>query len=108
MTEDEARQRWCPFARVPDEGNHATLGSLTATNRHWGDKRGKDGKPRILRKNSMCIASECMAWRWADEPREVGTDIKCEHCDGTGVIGDEECPHCVTGYQVEGIPVGYC
>lgn len=62
MTEDEARKRWCPFARVPDGGG-ADGRQLTATNRHAGDKSGRDGKPRILRGNAMCIASECMAWR---------------------------------------------
>jgi len=34
MTEQEARQKWCPFAREED-----TL-------------------------NTGCIASDCMAWRW--------------------------------------------
>lgn len=62
MTEDEARRKWCPFARVPDGGN--VPGAVTATNRHAGRKTGADGKPRILRGNAMCIASECMAWRW--------------------------------------------
>ena len=63
LTEQEAQSKWCPFARVP-EGNGSA--GLTATNRHAGKKIGADGKPRILRGNSMCIASQCMAWRWQD------------------------------------------
>lgn len=62
MTEDDARKKWCPFARVPDGGG--VTGAVTATNRHAGQKTGGDGKPRILRGNAMCIAAECMAWRW--------------------------------------------
>lgn len=62
MTEDDARTKWCPFARVPDGGG--VTGALTASNRHAGQKAGGDGKPRILRGNAMCIGSECMAWRW--------------------------------------------
>ena len=62
MTEDEAKLKWCPFARVTDGGGSDGR-QLTATNRHAGKKIGKDGKPRILRGNSLCIASDCMAWR---------------------------------------------
>ena len=61
MTEAEAKTKWCPFARVPDMAGTA---SLTATNRHAGKKIGRNGKPRILRSSSMCIANQCMAWRW--------------------------------------------
>lgn len=66
ITEAQAAKRWCPFARVPDvlpEGN-----GIAATNRHAGEKTGKDGLPRILRANAMCISVQCMAWRWAEDP----------------------------------------
>jgi len=69
VTEDEARKKWCPFARVPDGGG--VTGAVTATNRHAGRKTGGDGKPRILRGNAMCIGSECMAWRKAEIIRRV-------------------------------------
>lgn len=63
-TVEAARKKWCPFARVPDS-NGGGVG-LVATNRHAGEKKRGDGKVSILRSNSMCIASQCMAWRWAD------------------------------------------
>lgn len=59
ISEEEARKKWCPHARVWEQ--HGECGG--GTNRHAGVKKGQDGKPRILRGNAMCIASECMAWR---------------------------------------------
>jgi hypothetical protein len=56
MTEDEARTKWCPFARclttIDNDGNPI---ALTAINRAAGDVAG-----------SLCIASACMAWRFTD------------------------------------------
>lgn len=57
VTEDEARTKWCPFARALG-GNGST--ALAAYNRHDigpGTPNGTD-----------CIASECMAWRWREGP----------------------------------------
>jgi len=48
MTEEEAKELWCPFARLIDgqpPGAAATNRSGPAANYH-------------------CIASKCMAWRW--------------------------------------------
>lgn len=47
MTEDDARQRWCPFARIFNGG--------TATNRMV------TGEPAPA---SHCLGHGCMAWRW--------------------------------------------
>ena len=90
-TEDEAKQKWCPKARVADY-NAADKNSpvLAATNRHAGVKTGKDGKPRILRKNAMCIASQCMAWRWGRLTR-LGTDRVIDPRQGyCGAFGKPE------------------
>lgn len=61
MTEDEAKTKWCPFARTscasePITGNHAA-------NRYSSGQRDGQGAHN-------CIGSACMAWRqirrWSD------------------------------------------
>jgi hypothetical protein len=51
MTEAEAKKKWCPHIRITT-GVHE---SMSITNRC--------DTPTM----TNCIASECMAWRWANE-----------------------------------------
>lgn len=53
MTEDEAKTKWCPFARVYEFGNRES--AITAG-------------VGLMPINSNCIASQCMAWRWGAPP----------------------------------------
>ena len=46
MTEADAKQRWCPFARS-EYGDHAV-------------NREPNGSPD---RGALCLASACMAWR---------------------------------------------
>ena len=71
-TEDEARQKWCPFARVPPYE-----GSGSPANR-WNEVSVKhpDSSYKV---QCACIASECMAWRvvemvYTDPPNERASD----------------------------------
>ena len=60
MTEEEAKTKWCPEARVFDSDG----GSAAGANR----KLGYDWASR-----TNCIASDCMMWRWEfDEYQIVG------------------------------------
>ena len=52
LTEEEAKTKWCPFARQSDEGTGAY-------NRY---------QDMTMPPSCLCIASACMAWRWIDEP----------------------------------------
>jgi hypothetical protein len=61
MTEDEAKTRWCPFARTLDwtvacGGDEPEL-LAAAVNRG----------PHGPQPEALCIGSACMAWRWALE-----------------------------------------
>lgn len=51
MRVDEAKIKWCPFARGPWFNNTRTLAA--AVNRSSSDEA-----------YGHCIANECMAWRW--------------------------------------------
>lgn len=54
LTEEEARTKWCPEVRF-------VIGPNTPTwQGSWWDSRGETGKP------PLCIASNCMMWRWFD------------------------------------------
>lgn len=54
MTEDDAKKKWCPFARVfVDYDARGGMMAMTSAN-------------RCLPQNdqaNLCIGSECMAWR---------------------------------------------
>jgi hypothetical protein len=62
MTEEEAKTKWCPFARV----SMAWQSSIGSANRGLTE----DEKPL-----ANCIGSACMAWRWEGFLRQ-GSDRK--------------------------------
>jgi hypothetical protein len=61
MTEEEAKNRWCPFARVA--GNNYANESYNRVSR----------SKKVVAPNSHCIGSACMAWRWFQSTKEQGT-----------------------------------
>jgi len=62
MTEEEAKQRWCPFARVVEQG------SAIATHNRVQLPTGRDVQVPVA---GFCIASSCMAWRVKTETRRT-------------------------------------
>ena len=80
MTEAQARERWCPFSRVLVCLPMNELGG--AVNRFdVDDEAGED-----WHRQTRCIANECMAWRWGNEPRLRGESYR-GYCGlaGTGI-----------------------
>jgi hypothetical protein len=70
VTEDEAKTKWCPFARYAVSrkvGDMRAAEGLVVNRGHYGSQEF----------GTRCIASACMAWR--NEHREVTVD-------GVGVI----------------------
>jgi hypothetical protein len=58
LTEKEAHQKWCPFARVA--GLPGSEAALLVYNR-WPNNAE-------VERASRCLGSACMAWRWAPVP----------------------------------------
>ena len=60
MTEEEAKTKWCPFARVivgQADGSHI------ATQPPYNRFQRADDRTAVP-PASYCIGSACMAWRW--------------------------------------------
>jgi hypothetical protein len=64
VTEEEARGKWCPFARRAAflADFDGVTRSMTAVNRS-GNLPDEDCR---------CIASDCMAWRWLAHGHDDG------------------------------------
>ncbi len=56
MTEDEAKKRWCPFARTYSYSLDGATGVTTAAASINRLGLGPD-------RDCLCLASGCMAWR---------------------------------------------
>lgn len=80
LTEKQAKEKWCPFAR---QGAFFLIppGPLPTTTPDVWSVRG-----------NTCIASECMAWRWGDgeftnEPEHVKRPLKDQRRGFCGLAG---------------------
>jgi len=71
MTEDDAKAKWCPFARVLVESDESRDHSRIASANRL-EVRG-EGVPDAGWRATFCIASACMAWRWSEkQPSGLG------------------------------------
>lgn len=62
MNESDALTKWCPFTRVAlSEGLSANRTASMGT-----------GGYADISDETRCLASECMAWRWADRSNRAG------------------------------------
>lgn len=68
LTEEEAKTKWCPFARVIVSYDDVVQQPV-AFNRYHDNKTGKS-YPNFT--SAHCIASACAAWRWE---RGTGSSI---------------------------------
>ena len=68
MSPEEAKTKWCPFARIG--GSAGTEGaSYNRLFLHGGE---------ISHDAATCIADQCMAWRWTDrENAALGIKYSC-------------------------------
>ncbi len=56
MTEEDARSKWCPFA-------------ITG---YFGIALNRLHDPEPITRETCCIASQCMAWRWLNKASDNG------------------------------------
>lgn len=86
MTEDEAKKKWCPFAK-----SRAVITQLKEDETYICNMLGP--KPSEL--SVLCIGSDCMAWRWDSDfndlmarvpPPRDPREIADGHCGLAGPI----------------------
>lgn len=65
LTEEQARTKWCPHARVVEVGDDELHGPF---NRYHLDADA------TFSGIAKCIASECMAWRWLNRHEQGAQD----------------------------------
>lgn len=70
VTEADAAQRWCPFARVLLPV-HQAGNRISTFHKECAQREANRGGPNDLKhyeqqeRDCNCIGSRCMAWRWA-------------------------------------------
>jgi len=62
VTEDEAKAKWCPFARVANR-QHSEYANSAGNRWLDGDE--------LEHPAFTCMGSACMAWRWDGERRQT-------------------------------------
>ena len=105
MTEDEAKTKWCPFVRL----KFAATSDAPSCNRD-------EGQTASFKRQTMCIGSACMAWRWL--PLLADEAFKNAVIKAAGDIGDKTenrhkaAAHVIANRAAYGLPTqpfdGFC
>jgi len=85
MIEQEAKTKWCPYARVRGFATEA------AVNRPFKGLPSDHVDADIPDVDCRCIGSACMAWRWDDVPNPAYADYRKRRA-GMMSMGYEEAP----------------
>jgi hypothetical protein len=70
MTEEEAKQKWCPMVRYYDRNSEMAYNA-------WYDTSGGEGRCK-------CIGSACMMWRWDVDKCRKGPEVDHGYCGLAG------------------------
>lgn len=93
MTEDEAKQKWCPFVRVTTVFDSGVGRPLPAFNRMVTITKDGASNKVELPVVAVCVGSSCMAWRWQtltvwpDDPAKQPTAHEDETDGYCGLAG---------------------
>jgi hypothetical protein len=82
VTEDDAKTKWCPFARVVE---YDTVSATQARNRVARVTPQSEPAEVLADKlhGAACIADACMAWRWR-HPRAGERGVGTGYCGLAG------------------------
>lgn len=64
MTPDEAKSKWCPFARAISSEKESTGTHIVHMPVSFNRVGVEGASNTFLGPPHMCIADKCMAWRW--------------------------------------------
>jgi hypothetical protein len=70
MTEDDAKQKWCPYARLV-AGAELPMGAKILVDAPAGYNRVVSETTVTTPHAAKCMASACMAWRWASHEHDL-------------------------------------
>lgn len=90
VTEDKAKTKWCPFARVSRNGG--------------GNRYPMDNDLADATAFARCIASDCMAWRWNEKP---GHEYDERWIDKPAGEMNPPFSNCPEDYEVSMCGIGY-
>jgi hypothetical protein len=66
-TEAEAKEKWCPFTRVVGPNRMAPENRISLSAADHDKLSLSSHPPRKFPAGTHCLASQCMAWRWASK-----------------------------------------
>lgn len=83
MTPEEAKEKWCPFARVivAKQKNDANIVGVPVSFNRIAIARSDR---TILDSSTKCMADKCMAWRWSEQPAIIPAPPQTGYCGLAG------------------------
>lgn len=84
MTEDEAKTKWCPFARF-------TSASNSPSSNRWRKSLPEDEPYALNPVPCRCIGHACMAWRW--QPLLADDAFVAAVAKAANTLGDKSPSH---------------
>ena len=82
-TEDEAKKLWCPHSIAMHAGGHCGNRDAENNTMEWPNCHPSTAK------QTSCIASKCMSWRWVTELKtfDLDPDLSAEVRSDRGYCG---------------------
>ncbi|MFN3858156.1 MAG: hypothetical protein ACK4RV_10420 [Caulobacter sp.] len=108
MTEAEAKEKWCPFARIASPMSVTVHGQ-----EQWigvaGANRGANSERIALQgakdpsnpESARCIGSACTAWRWSRASSQSPSSVRYPNDPGAGADAHGF-------WHRDGEPLGFC